>query len=56
MLLQQLCEVHRGLTPALKIGGVILSGLAPGADHCVCFVDEHDYRLRRGLDLVDHRF
>ena len=39
-----------------QVGGVALAGLAAGADHRVRFVDEQDDRLRRGLDLLDHRF
>ena len=38
-----------------QVGGVALPGLPAGADHGVGLVDEQDDRLRRGLDLVDHR-
>ena len=38
-----------------QVGGVPLAGRAAGADHRVRLVDEQDDRLRRRLDLVDHR-
>ena len=36
-----------------QVGGVVLPGLAAGADHGVRFVDEQDDRRGRGLHFVD---
>ena len=38
-----------------QVGGVALAGRAAGADQGVGLVDEQDDRLRRRLDLGDHR-
>src|SRR3546814_20472512 len=37
-----------------QVGGVVLARRAAGADQRVRLVDEHDDRLRAGLDLVEH--
>ena len=38
-----------------QIGGIVLAGLAAGADQRMGLVDEQDDRLGAGLGLVDHR-
>ncbi len=37
-----------------QVGGIVLPGLAAGADQGVGFVDEQDDRVQAALDLFDH--